>query len=117
MDEILNNILSNVGPLDSTHMMSNVRVESDKEDSGSAHLIAYVLAQHCPQGRGREASGPKYLTAGEHHIRLVAAEKGADNLEETWKIKDWVVNIIWAEGDDWVVSRDVVAKPANGGRG
>lgn len=86
-------VLAHVGPMDTMHMISNVRVEV-KDGADTASLTAYALAQHCPPGRGKEPDAPKYLVGGEYAMDLVRDE--ADGL---WKIKKWVFNIIWRQGD------------------
>lgn len=80
-------------------MLSNIRVDV-KEGADTASLVAYALAQHCPPGRGKEPDGPKYLTGGEYWIDLVRDE--SDGL---WKIKKWVLDIVWRQGDASVMQR------------
>lgn len=92
-------LLDHVGPMDTTHMISNVRVDV-RDGASTAHLTAYALAQHCPPGRGKEPDGPKYLGAGEYWIDLVKDDK--DGL---WKIKKWVLDLIWSQGDASVLQR------------
>jgi len=92
-------VLDQVGPMDTTHMISNVRV-AVKDGAGTASLTAYALAQHCPPGRGKEPDGPKFLVGGEYWIDLVRDE--GDGL---WKIKKWVLNVIWRQGDASVMQR------------
>lgn len=91
-------VLSSVGPMDTTHMISNVRI-NHKEGEDTASLTAYAMAQHCPPGRGKEGDGPKYTTGGEYAIDLVK-----DHGDGLWKIKKWVVDIIWTQGDRSVMA-------------
>jgi SnoaL-like domain len=91
--------LDQVGPMDTMHMISNVRVDV-KPGADCASLTAYALAQHCPPGRGKELDGPKYLSAGEYSVDLVKDE--GDGL---WKIKKWVLDTIWRQGDASVMQR------------
>ena len=51
-------VLNHVGPMDTTHMISNVRVDV-KDGADTASLTANAMAQHCPPGRGKEPDGPK----------------------------------------------------------
>ena len=90
-------VLGRVGPMDTTHMISNIRV-NHKEGEDTASMTAYALAQHCPPGRGKEADGPKYITGGEYAIDLVK-----DHGDGMWKIKKWVCEIIWTQGDHSVM--------------
>jgi hypothetical protein len=86
-------VFAHVGPMDTSHMISNIRIDV-KDGADTAQLKCYALAQHCPPGRGKEPDGPKYLVAGEYGVELVRGEK--DGL---WKIKKWVLDVIWRQGD------------------
>lgn len=92
-------VLGHVGPMDTTHMISNVRI-NHKEGEDTASMTAYALAQHCPPGRGKEPDGPKYTTGGEYSLDLVR-----DNGDGLWKIKKWVLDIVWRQGDRSVMER------------
>ena len=92
-------VLDHVGLMDTTHMISNIRVDV-KDGADTASLTAYALAQHCPPGRGKEPDGPKYLVAGEYSIDLVKDEKA-----QLWKIKKWGLEVIWRQGDASVMQR------------
>jgi SnoaL-like domain len=63
-------ILGLVGPMDTTHMLSNVRVDI-KDGANAASLMAYASGQHCPPGRGKEPVAPKFLAGGEFFVDLV----------------------------------------------
>ncbi|KAJ5689744.1 hypothetical protein N7462_004136 [Penicillium macrosclerotiorum] len=99
LSSIRTQFLAHVGPMDTTHMTSNVRV-SFKEGESTASLTANFLAQHCPPGRGKELDGPKFMASGQYSIDLVH-----DNADGMWKIKKWVLNIIWRQGDISVMHR------------
>ena len=90
--------LDHVGPMATTHMLSNVRVDI-KEGEKSASLSANGMAQHCPPGRGTEEDGPKYTTASEYFVDLVKNEDGH------WKIKTWKMDVIWTQGDQSTMQR------------
>ncbi|KAL9617233.1 MAG: hypothetical protein Q9160_007961 [Pyrenula sp. 1 TL-2023] len=90
-------LFDHVGPLDTTHMVNNVRVDV-KDGADTASMTAYVLAQHCPPGRGREPDGPKWLAGGEASLSFVWDEK--DGL---WKVKKWVMEVMWSQGDPSVM--------------
>lgn len=91
--------LDHVGPMDTLHMVSNVRVDV-KDGADDASLTAYVSAQHCPPGKGRSPDGPKYLTGGEYWVDLVR-----DKESGLWKIKKWVVKTVWCRGSVSVMQR------------
>ena len=104
LQAVVTDVLAMVGPLASTHMMSNVQIDITGQ-ADSAILKTYVLAQHCPPGRGRDPQGPKYVTGGDHRIELVPVDQNG-----SWKIKNWFLNVIWSQGDSSVVGQEVVAK-------
>jgi SnoaL-like domain len=99
LDTVRKQFLDLVGPMDTTHMLSNIRVDV-KEGASTASLNAYALAQHCPPGRGNEPNGPKFLAASEYFIDVVK-----DKSDGTWKIEKWVMKIIWSQGDASVMQR------------
>lgn len=91
--EIHANGLSRVGPMDTTHIASNVRVEL-QDGASIASLTAYVLAQHAAPGRGKIPGAPKFLVGGEVAMDLVR-----DQSDGLWKITKWIFDIIWRQGD------------------
>jgi hypothetical protein len=92
-------LFDHIGPMDTTHMVSNVRVNYKAGDS-VASLTAYALAQHCPPGRGKDVDGPKFIAGSEYLVDLVL-----DHGDGLWKVKKWVVDIIWRQGDPSVMQR------------
>jgi hypothetical protein len=99
VDCIKAQLLDFVGPMVTTHMISNVRVDL-KEGAKTASLTAFALAQHCPPGRGEEMDGPKYLAASEYFIDVLK-----DETDGIWKIKKWTAKLIWTQGDASVMQR------------
>ncbi|KAF7563275.1 hypothetical protein G7046_g854 [Stylonectria norvegica] len=89
---IRTHVLDRVGPMDTTHNVSNVRVDV-KDGADTAFLTATSLAQHCPSGRGKEPDGPKYLVGGQYSLDLVRDEA------KEWRIKKCVLEVIWTQGD------------------
>jgi hypothetical protein len=92
-------VLAHIGPMDTTHMISNVRVEV-KDGADTASLTAYSMAQHCAPGRGKEPDAPKYLVGGEYTVDLLR-----DETDGLWKIKKVVFDVIWKQGDASVMQR------------
>jgi hypothetical protein len=90
-------LLDFVGPMDTTHMISNVRIEL-KDGAENAKLNCYALAQHCPPGTGRDGAGKKYLAASEYWVDVV--KEGGE-----WRIEKWVMKVIWTQGDVEVMQR------------
>jgi hypothetical protein len=89
---IRQNIFDIVGPMDTTHHASMVRVNL-KDGADTATLTAVSTAQHCPPGGGRDPTGPKYTTGGEYAVDAVKNESGV------WRIKRLVLRITWTQGD------------------
>ncbi|KAG5979014.1 hypothetical protein E4U55_005663 [Claviceps digitariae] len=89
---ILTDVFGFVSNLDTTHMVSNVRVLMRSDHQAS--LVCLASAQHAPVGRGREPSGPKYLVGVEYEMHLV--RDAADHL---WKIETWIARTLWTQGD------------------
>ncbi|KAK9364976.1 hypothetical protein V1509DRAFT_634657 [Lipomyces kononenkoae] len=98
-DAIRTHVLDLVGPMDTSHTVSNVRVDV-KPGATTASLTAYALAQHCPPGKGTDPNGPKYLTSSRYFLDLVKDE--SDGL---WKIKKFMMKVIWTQGDRSVMQR------------
>jgi hypothetical protein len=84
-------LIGKIGPMDTTHMPSNVRIEL-KEGASDAKLTAYALAQHAAPGKGGEDEGPKFLTGSRYYLDLVKK----DGL---WKISKFAMKVIWKQGD------------------
>ncbi|KAK3311652.1 SnoaL-like domain-containing protein, partial [Chaetomium strumarium] len=80
LSAIRKNILEIVGPMDTTHNTSMVRVNLE-DGADTATLTATSTAQHCPPGMGRDPTGPKYTTGGEYSVDLIRDESGI------WRIK------------------------------
>lgn len=78
-------------------MISNVRVDR-KDGAEKAQLKCYALAQHCPPGEGMNGEGRKYLAASEYWIDFVKEDSD-------WRIKIWVMKIIWTQGDASVMQK------------
>ncbi len=90
-------VFDKVGPMDTTHNISAVRVDV-QDGADTAHVTATAMAQHCPPGRGKEPDGPKYTVGGQYFLDLVKDEAGQ------WKITKWVLNVIWNQGDPSVMA-------------
>jgi hypothetical protein len=89
---IRTNVLNRVGPMDTTHNISMVRVNY-QTGADTASLTATSTAQHAASGTGRNPNGIKYTVGGEYFVDLIK-----DN-EDVWKIKKLVLNVIWTSGD------------------
>jgi hypothetical protein len=99
MDNIMANVLDPVMPLDTTHAISNVRVDH-KEGSNEGFVSAYSMAQHYPEGAGSKFEGKHLLTGCMYWVDVVK-ESG----EEIWRVKRWAMKVVWMEGDQAVIGR------------
>ena len=89
---IRTHVLDKVGPMDTTHNISMVRVNY-QDGADTASLTATSMAQHASSGTGRDPNGTKYTVGGEYSVDLIKDEAGV------WKIKKLVLNVIWTSGD------------------
>ncbi|KAI1372025.1 SnoaL-like domain-containing protein [Hypoxylon crocopeplum] len=87
-----------VSKLDTTHFMSNVRVNY-KDGESTATLSASALAQHYRAGQGMQPDTTHFLSGSLYFLDLVKDDK-----EDLWKIKNWKAKIIWTEGDYGVLT-------------
>lgn len=85
-------VLDRVGPMDTTHNISMVRVNYE-DGADTASLTATSTAQHAASGTGRDPNGSKYTVGGEYAVDLVRDEVGV------WRIKNLVLNVVWTSGD------------------
>lgn len=92
---IRSRFLETVGPMDTTHMTSNVRIQiHDGAVTETASLTAYAVATHALPGKGCEVGAVKFTSGSEYSLQLVKDVK-----DEVWKIKRWDMKLIWTEGD------------------
>ena len=82
-----------ISKLDTTHFISNARVNVRDGDS-TASMTASALAQHYRHKEGIEVGATSLMTGSLYFLDLVKDDK--DGL---WKIKNWKLQLIWAEGD------------------
>lgn len=99
LSHIKSYFLNHVGPMATTHMTSNVRVNLE-DGANTAKVTAYALAQHCLPGGGNDPNAKKFLVAGEYFIDMIKDEK-----DGMWKAKKWVMDILWRQGDPSVMQR------------
>ncbi|KAJ1563100.1 hypothetical protein HK405_001353 [Cladochytrium tenue] len=92
--EVRATVFAVVGPLDTTHMLTNMRVMLSEPGKASATCTA--LAQHARPGMGQVPGPNRYSTGA-----LYACELEKDG--ELWKIKSWRTKYLWAEGDHSVM--------------
>lgn len=88
-------VLDKVGPMDTTHSISNIRVDA-KDGDDTAFVTATSMAQHCPPGRGKEPDGPKYMVSGEYSAHVT-------KVDGIWKLKKCALKVVWTQGDPSVM--------------
>ncbi|KAH8886310.1 hypothetical protein GQ53DRAFT_750802 [Thozetella sp. PMI_491] len=96
LNTIRTHVLDRVGPMDTTHSISNIRVTAKDGADDTATITATSMAQHCPPGRGKEPDGPKYMVAGEYSADVV-------KMDGIWKLKKCALKVIWTQGDPSVM--------------
>ena len=95
-DEVVKAVLDDVGHLDTTHMVTNIRTRVRTSDSGEmvANLTAYALAQHWKPGEGADpANGRDLLAVNKYTAELVQDESPA------WRLRLLRIESRWAKGD------------------
>ncbi|GLA61987.1 hypothetical protein AtubIFM55763_007203 [Aspergillus tubingensis] len=76
LPNIYKDCYENISKMDTTHILSNIRVSMVEGDENKAKVTASALAQHYRPGEGNVHAG--------------------DGL---WKLRNWVVKLTWTEGD------------------
>ncbi|KAL7906630.1 hypothetical protein GGI35DRAFT_487746 [Trichoderma velutinum] len=77
--------------LDTTHLVTNVRVHMGKESEAS--LTATVLVQHFGRGKGMEPGQRSLMSGSLYRAELV------NDVDGLWKFKHLKIKSIWVEGD------------------
>ena len=86
---VTNQLIKAVGPLDSTHHLSNFRV---KVTGDKADLSCYVLAQHFRNSQGASSEfQDSYLMGNRYSATVVRAG-------DVWKIENLVIHPAWTQG-------------------
>ncbi|PYI09451.1 hypothetical protein BO78DRAFT_394926 [Aspergillus sclerotiicarbonarius CBS 121057] len=96
---IHDNSFVNVAKLDTTHFLSNIRVSMVEGAENKATLTASALAQHYRPGEGNKADATRLMSGS---LYFVDVEK--DETDGLWKVKNWVMKLVWTEGD-WGVMK------------
>lgn len=93
-DKVVSSVLSLIGPLDTSHTVSNVRV---KVNGDSATLYAYVMAQHFMPG-----DGPRRGTENALLMNRYYCEAMRDG--QQWRLRRVKIDNAWAEGDPEILN-------------
>lgn len=97
LQTIIHGIFAKVSELDTTHSLTNIRVNID---GAKATLTGTVLAQHYRGGTGSDPKAERYLAGAFYMVDLVKEEGGH---AELWKVTKWQVQRAWCEGDASIV--------------
>ncbi|KAJ5997289.1 hypothetical protein N7499_006408 [Penicillium canescens] len=89
-------VFDRIGPLDTTHTVSNVRIEME-DGAEMASLTAHVLAQHYRAGEGSLGDSKGVLVGGLYFVDLVRSS------DDGWRITTWKIKMIWMDGDKGVI--------------
>ncbi|KAI1852812.1 hypothetical protein JX265_003296 [Neoarthrinium moseri] len=84
--------------IDTTHFLSNIRVNLASASATTAQVSCSALAQHVRKGKGYEP-GNKF-TSGCMYLCDVIKEESSS----LWKIENWKIHIIWVDGDRSVMT-------------
>ena len=93
LDAIHTGCYDTISKLDTTHFISNLRVNVQDGDP-AASMTTSALAQHYRHKQGTEAGATRLLTGSLYFLDLVK-----DDQDGLWKIKHWKLQLVWAEGD------------------
>ncbi len=93
-EAIVQTLIAIIGPLDTSHTLSNIQVEVTGD---TATLHAYMAAMHFPPGHGPKASGDFALLMNRYDVELVR-----DGLK--WRMKRVMIDTAWAQGDPGILN-------------
>lgn len=97
MDSIRDKVFNPIGPLDTTHTISNMRVDV-QDGAKAAKMTAYALAQHFRAGEGLDLTSKHLMSGGIYSIDLTH-----DSHDGLWKVVKWAIKFVWLEGDMSIV--------------
>lgn len=83
--------------LTTTHVTSNIRIEVE-DGADTASMTAHAISYHVKPEDALKEEDTSYTAACLYDIDLV--KDGNDGL---WKIKKWILNILWTTGDKAVL--------------
>ena len=97
VDTIVEGVMGSVGPMDTTHSVTNFRVQLSGD---SARVTAYAIAQHFSAGEGPDPTKKGYFLMGNRYTATaVRAEEGL------WRLKQMTVDCTWCHGDETAMDR------------
>ena len=90
----INESMSKLFLLVTTHFITNVRVELKDAAATTASMTAHAVAYHVRPDEAYKPEDTSYTAGCLYFIDLVK-----DNGDGLWKIKKWVIKIQWTSGD------------------
>ena len=96
VEAINEGIFKRVGPMMTHHNISNVRVDVE-DGADTASMSAYAIAQHKRPEEGLDPKAPHLTSGAIYYVDAVKHES-----EGVWKVKKWVMRLLWLDGD-WAV--------------
>ncbi|KAJ5671162.1 hypothetical protein N7507_000289 [Penicillium longicatenatum] len=97
LDEICTKSFDIVSKLDTTHFISNVRINY-VEGASTASMTASALSQHYRPNTGKTPGATNFMGGSLYYLDVV---RGTDGL---WKAKTWRMKVIWTTGDFGVMT-------------
>ncbi|KAF4917498.1 hypothetical protein CGCVW01_v009809 [Colletotrichum viniferum] len=85
--------LNTVGPMDTTHFVTNIRLDVADNDAAIATLTANTLAQQYPRGNGRGTSERRLLGGSKNVMEL-----SEDKKDGLWEVNLWHMKTVWRKG-------------------
>ena len=98
-EDIMDKIFNFVGPMDTTHTISNIRIDVDGDDATEASMTAYAVAQHYRKGDGPDPSAERLMAGAMYDVALIK-----DKTDGLWKMTNWGLKLIWRDGNGEVMS-------------
>ncbi|KAH8678229.1 hypothetical protein BX600DRAFT_147483 [Xylariales sp. PMI_506] len=104
MDTLYSECFDRVGPMDTQHLISGLRIEllgskeKDEEEEEEARATANALNQHFRPGQGMVPGAEHLLVGSTYDIRLVREAHDGQ-----WRIRSWVLKSIWGQGNPEVL--------------
>ncbi|KAJ9602558.1 hypothetical protein H2200_013101 [Cladophialophora chaetospira] len=100
-DVILDSVFNFVGPLPTTHSLSNIRIDVDNDTADRACMTAYAVAVHYRKDEGMDPTTQHFTSAGIYTMDMIK-----DSNDGLWKIKKWAVKFVWFDGDRSITARE-----------
>lgn len=95
LENVVKSLVSLLGPLDTSHTVSNVRIKSKGGDS--ATVSAYVMAQHFMPGDGPRRGTENALLMNRYYCDAVRDG-------EQWRLTRVKIDNAWALGDPQILN-------------